>query len=249
MALDTNSPVPLYFQLHRILAEKITQGTYQPGDMMPTEQQLQEIYDVSRTTVRQAMQALETEGRVTRYRGRGTFVSRPKIRHTPTEAPTLTDRFIEQGIPAGWRLISAEWLIPSSAVQSKLELDSSEEVFRLRRLRLENNVPIGYHIAYVSPKFSDAIDDSAFSSGGSLRYLNAGEALVGSTADRILEAVAANNEEAELLDVELNTPMLLIRRTVRSVNGKPIEYFKGIYRGDRFEYHINNMHAVNKINE
>ncbi|MEM6284618.1 MAG: GntR family transcriptional regulator, partial [Chloroflexota bacterium] len=66
MALDSSSPVPLYFQLHRILADKISQGIYQPGDMMPTEQQLQDTYDVSRTTVRQAMQALENDGMVTR---------------------------------------------------------------------------------------------------------------------------------------------------------------------------------------
>lgn len=249
MNIDKNSPIPLYYQLKQILIDLITQGTLKPGDMLPTEQQLQEQYEVSRTTVRQAMQELELEGRVTRYRGRGTFVARPKISHSPEYYPTLTDTLLEQGLHPGWRVLSTEWITPLADVVLQLQVKPHAKVYCVRRLRLENGEPIGYHRAYVAPQFADAIDESALAEGGSLRYLRGRTGLLeDAMASRILEAVPANQEESELLRVEKGSPMLLIRRLVKSQKEEPIEYFKGIYRGDRFQYHINNMRAINPIN-
>jgi GntR family transcriptional regulator len=248
MSLDSKSPIPLYFQLKQILIEEIEKGTWNSGDMMPTEHQLQEQYNVSRTTVRQAMQELELEGKIIRYRGRGTFVAKPKVSHSPEHYPTLTDHLLEQGITPGWQVLSSEWQAAPHDIAEQLQIDPGERVFCLRRLRLENTEPIGYHTAYVSPHFADAIDEKHFAEGGSLRYLQNQELLEHSTATRVLEAVPATPEEADLLHVVKGAPMLLIRRVVISPDGQPIEAFRGIYRGDRFEYHIVNMRAISTIN-
>jgi GntR family transcriptional regulator len=241
MVIDRDSRLPLYYQLKQWLVGQIEPGNWQPGDMLPTEQQLQEQHQLSRTTVRQALRELELDGLVTRYRGRGTFVAKPKVTHSPEPHSSLTSHLFQQGMKPGWQVLSAKWIPASAAVAGQLRIESDTDVYCLRRLRLANDEPIGYHITYVSPNFADAIDETFLTEGGSLRYLRRQNHLEGSRADRILEAIPAGEEEAGLLGVEVGTPMLLIRRRVVSRAGQPIEDFRGVYRGDRFQYHVSNL--------
>lgn len=248
MTIDRNSPLPLYYQLKRLLLARIESGELLPGDAFPTEQQIQEQYDISRTTVRQALSELEDEGKITRHRGRGTFVAKPKISHTPEQYPDLADHMTQQGMVPGWKLISAEWVLPSIDISIGLQIKETDKVFRLARLRLENNAPIGYHVAHVAPPFASMVDEGAFTYGGSLRYLRGLAILEQCTADRTIDALAASERAAELLNIEADTPLLRVKRRVITPDGTPIEMFTGIYRGDRFQYHINNMRAISGIN-
>lgn len=248
MTIDRNSPMPLYYQLKQVLLAKIESRELKPGDIFPTEQQIQDTYDVSRTTVRQALSELEDEGLITRHRGRGTFVSKPKLSHSPENYPNLADNMAQQGATPGWKLLSAEWVLAEKEVSKILNPGEEKKVFRLERLRLENDKPIGYHCAYVSPEFTTGIDGTAFTAGGSLRYLNGLNVLQDCVADRTLDALSANEKTANLLDVEVGTALLRVKRVVFSLEHKPIEYFVGLYRGDRFEYHIHNMRAISGIN-
>ena len=77
--LERSSPLPLYHQLKEILSTKIRRGEWKAGDLIPGEQELQSTYALSRTTARQALRELELDGVLTRHRGRGTFVARPKL--------------------------------------------------------------------------------------------------------------------------------------------------------------------------
>lgn len=245
MTIDRDSKVPLYYQLTELLLESIRRGDLEPGDMLPTEQQLQEQHDLSRTTVRQALRELELEGLVTRYRGRGTFVTEPKVTHNPRLS--LTDYLQQKGMNPGWRVLDAEWLAAPSEVAERLDIPAESEAYRLRRLRLADGDPIGYHVAFVSPDFSGAIDEQALDQGGSLRYLQRGNELAESMADRFLEAVGASDVEAQHLGVEPGDPLLLIRRLVVSRDKRPIEDFRGVYRGDRFQYQISNLPSVQPL--
>ena len=136
--IERESPIPLYFQLKQLLAERIKSGEWQPGTMLPTEEQLQEQYGLSRTTVRQAMKEMEFEGKITRHRGRGTFVSKPKISHSPDPRFNLTAYLTQQGMQPGWRVIAAEWVPAKAGEAERLAIDVGVELFRLRRLRLAN---------------------------------------------------------------------------------------------------------------
>ena len=248
MTIDRNSPMPLYYQLKQLLLTKIESKELKSGDIFPTEQQIQDTYDVSRTTVRQALSELEDEGRITRHRGRGTFVSKPKLGHSPENYPSLADNMAEQGSTPGWKLLSAEWVMPHAEVYATLQIPDGQKVFQLERLRLENDEPIGYHCAYVSTEFITGIDGTAYTEGGSLRYLNGLPILQDCIAHRTLEALPANEKVADLLHVEIGSALLRVKRIVFSPDETPIEYFIGLYRGDRFEYHIHNMRAVSGIN-
>ena len=235
--IERESPIPLYYQLKELLVERIGAGEWQPGDMLPTEEQLQEHYGLSRTTVRQAMKEMEFEGQITRHRGRGTFVSKPKLSHSADPRFNLTAYLTEQGMKPGWRVLAAEWVQAKTEEADRLAIDVGMEVYRLRRLRLADNEPIGYHIAHVVPELGAGINESHLEKGGSLSYLTESGQLGESYANRTIEAVLASEEVAKYLDVGKGSPILMIRRKVFA-EGKPVEDMRAMYRGDRFQYQV-----------
>jgi GntR family transcriptional regulator len=242
--IERDSPLPLWHQLEQLLLDKIDRGVWKPGELIPGEQELQEQYGLSRTTVRQALRELELAGRVTRYRGRGTFVSAPKLRHSPEPKRSLALTLMHGGMTPGWRVLSHGSVEAPREVAERLGCEPGADVYRIARLRLANDEPLGLHVAHVAPAFRRLVDESRIDTGGSLEYLNVGAALDGSRAERVLEAVAANAEEADLLDVEPGAPMLRIRRLVSDATGAPVEDLRAVYRGDRFEYHVSSLGSL-----
>jgi GntR family transcriptional regulator len=237
-ALARDGDLPLYQQLKLRLLGKIRSGEWRAGDLIPGEHELQTTFAVSRTTVRQALRELELEGLLSRYRGRGTFVARPKLTHDPEPSRNLEAAVSDQGLTATWTVLAADWIDPPEDVADRLKVPIFERVFRLRRVRLVNHEPIGHHTAYVAPAFADAIDTGALESGSSLHYLEKHVALASAVVERLLEAVSATEEDADLLGTTEGAPMLRIRRVVMGKGGEPIEDCRSVYRGDRFQYHL-----------
>ena len=238
MTIDRSSPIPLYFQLKQILLAQIEREKWRTGDLIPSEQELQDTYGLSRTTVRQTLSELANEGRLTRQRGRGTFVTRPKFAHDPAVRPGATGYMAQEGIEPGWKLISADWAKPPDGVCERLQIGEEERVFRIHRLRLANGEPIGYHYAYVPKSIEPYINRDAFIQGGSLRYLRNLPQMENSRAERIIEAASANGPEIEQLNAKPGDPILAIERIVTAVDGAPIELLWAAYRGDRFKYRV-----------
>lgn len=243
MTIDRNSPLPLYYQLKKLLVDQISNGGWKPGDILPTELNLQKEHNLSRTTVRQAIRELELEGLVTRFRGRGTFVAEAKVIHSPEPHNSLTNFLMQQGKNPGWEVLSAQWCMPSKEVANRLKIKKDIEVYCLRRLRLSDEERIGYLVAYISPPFQEPVDEQSFEKGSSLDYLKGKGLLENSHALRILESVPAQEEEAALLGVDVGAPMFRVSRIVTNSDNRPIEDFSGIYRGDRFQYQISSLPA------
>ncbi len=236
--IERGSPVPLYYQLKQILSDKIDDGAWHPGDVIPGEHELQSLYGLSRTTVRQALRELEAEGRVIRQRGRGTFVSAPKLTHEPDTSHGLTESIAASGMKAGWRVLSTNRVGASTEVAERLGIQTGDQVYRVQRLRMADEQPLAVHVAHVAPAFIDRISEDLLAAGGSLHYLTGDGQLEGYRTQRLIEAVAADREISALLGISAGVPMLQIRRLTLAADGQPIEDFVGTYRGDRFQYRI-----------
>ena len=234
-ALDRSSHIPLYIQLKQILLERIKQCEWQAGERIPSEARLEETYDLSRITVRQALAALVQDGYLDRQRGRGTFVTQPKFMHDPAKRLALTDTMLEQGIQPGWRVLSANWTDSPKALADKLR--AKGKWFCIQRLRLANNEAIGYHLAFVPEALTPYLNKDLFEEGGSLHYLKDVPDFQASKAERTLEALEADKEIAKQLNIKPNKPILRIERTTK-LKGQTVEYMQASYRGDRFKYHI-----------
>jgi GntR family transcriptional regulator len=230
--------LPLRHQLKQRLLEKIELGEWKPDDLIPSELELQEQFGLSRTTVRQALSDLVHEGLLVRERGRGTFVTPPKMTHSPDAHKGLTEFMLEQGITPGWEVLEAGFVVANKETAVNLNLPTGSRVYRLHRLRLAEEKPIGVHTAFLPEAIAAKINEDALLAGGSLHYISHLPQMMTSRASRTIEAIAASEPDVSLMQITPGSPILQITRIVRSSSGEPLEYLQARYRGDRFKYQI-----------
>ena len=236
--IDRSSPIPLYFQLKQILLNKIEKQEWRAGDLISSEQELQNTYGLSRTTVRQTLSDMVNEGLLDRQRGRGTFVTTPKFTHNPGDRQGASDYLRQQGIEPGWQVIQKGWETATADVCAKLNLSADSAVYCLRRLRLANGEAIGHHIAYIPAVAAEYINTDLLETGGSLNYLSDMPLIAKSKATRAIEATLATKEETQWLSVASGDAILHIERVALAENGTPLEFLLASYRGDRFKYQV-----------
>lgn len=248
-ALDRASPLPYYHQLKAILLEKIrTMEADEQPVVLPTERELQDAYQISRSVVRQAMQELVNEGFVVREQGRGTFVLPGKLPHDPrpdgVSTRGLSGYLKDHGMTTSTRLLRRERTLPGAAAAIALELAPNTSVLRFERLRLASSVPIGVHVVTLPWDLAGELADSDLLYGdSSMDYLRHRLGLTIGKSARTIEAVALEAHHAELLHGREGSPALRVKRTVRDAHGRPIEFFDAVYRGDMFEYSLEFEHA------
>ncbi len=240
MTVDKNSPIPLYYQLKQLLIQKLQQKQLKPGQQLPTEESLQHEYDISRTTVRQALRELEVEGWITRQAGKGTFVMETKVREGTEPFNDSLVFFRSYGIEMSWKVLSAEQEYVPLHIAERLGMPVGEKAFCLRRLRLANQEPIGMTVIYLVSKWVDRVDLSLAENGGSMNYLKVPD-LSQCVAERIVEALPASHEEARILGIRHQDPVLVITRLLRDCDGSPMEHYRGVFRGDRYQYNVQNL--------
>ena len=240
--VDRASPLPLYHQLYQVLLAKIEKGEWKPGATTPTEKDLSAQYDLSRTTVRQALQQLVSDGYLTRRQGQGTFVTQPKMRHGPQRPFGISGYLRAHGLQPGWRLLGMQQVKPPTKIAVALGVSENEEVLCVRRLRLADDEAIGLHTTYVPFPLADRIRPELMTQGDSSLYYLETLGVTLSESHRIIEAVPARKDEARLLNVKEGSPLLMIQRTTTGADGKPVEFLRSVYRGDRFEYYVHFAH-------
>ncbi|HEX2621864.1 MAG TPA: GntR family transcriptional regulator [Phototrophicaceae bacterium] len=236
MVIDRSSPIPLYFQLKRILLEKIQRGEWKHGELIPGEHELEDTYQLSRTTVRQTLNELVIEGYLVRQRGRGTFIAQPKVAFDPAKRLELNEYMEQQGYVLGWRLIDQQMIPAPLFVTLALDLPEGAPVLCLRRQRLASEEVIGYHTAYLPQAYTDHVDPELICVGESLHYIHTLAALKDARLERTLHATLSDKADAEFLKLGKNAPVLHMERRVLATNDTPIEYMVARFSGERFKY-------------
>lgn len=226
---------PSYYQIKRALLRRIESGEWTPGTRMPTEQELQEQFGVSRGTVRRALDELVFEGRIRRRSGKGTFV-----RELP--APVQTQRimpFSEQvrqlGLRPSTQVLSAE-MIPANQVEDTVRrsfgLGPEDAVIRIRRLHLGDGQPLSLQTVYLLPELCPGILEQDLSR---LSPLYAGYGRTIHHADELIRVTACDGEEARLLNGQPGMPVVSRLRLSYLADGRPFEVLYALDRADRFE--------------
>ena len=237
-SIDRNSPVPLYYQVKQSLLENLENGTWKPGDLVPSEQELQETYGVSRITVRQALSELTHEGRFKRHRGQGTFVANKQLVHNPSKRVSITELMREQEIEPVWQIRQRDFVTPLPNIAEALGVRSNSKVYFVDFLLSANKEPIGRHLTYLTKPVAESGNVASLSDlelGDFFRNLPNRE---GIQVSRTIQAVPASSEEAKLLKVKAGFPILSIEVTYSDANGNPIEHLRANYRGDRFQFQL-----------
>lgn len=230
---ESESTAPKYLGVHDALLELIK--GLPNGAALPTERELCETFQVSRSTVRQALARLEHEQRIYRQQGKGTFVARAKIEQR-LELMSHTEGMRARGIFPSSRLIDVRRLPAGVEVASKLDLDANAEVLRIERLRFADQEPIAIEVLFLNANRFDGIAAALGDSGSLYQLLSTNYGIELASAEETIEAVAAERREADLLHCSPGTPLLMLSRRSLDTNGQPTEYVQSLYRGDRFRF-------------
>lgn len=232
--LDKSVPIPLYYQLKRQVLSMIEESVLQEGDMLPTENELCSLLDISRPTIRQAFSELVAEGYLSRYKGKGTFVSKPKVEERFfSKIESFNTEMIAKGMTPHTRVLLHEKLSGLHDANERLKIPFDAPLIHLSRLRSADNIPLVYVDTFLPyNQYSELInvDFSIVSLYDSLEKLCNVHV---SRVIREIESVNARRKEAELLEIAQNKAISLVKTIGYSDNSPlPVEYSIARYRGD-----------------
>lgn len=237
--IEFSSYIPYYVQLIDLLTDRINSKEYQPGDRIAGEVELCEQYGVSRTVVRQALREMELNGLIIRQKGRGTFVAQPKIH--ANLAQKLTG-FYQDMIMRGLKPITnvlENITIPADKKTAKiLEIPEGSKVFKISRLRFVESEPILITTTYIPISFCPDLDTIDLTNLSLYEVLEKKYGLMIVKGKRYIEAVAANETESKLLGVQKGAPLVMIESVSYLADGRPIELFHAVHRGDRTRFEV-----------
>jgi len=236
-SIDRNSFVPFYIQVIDSLTEYIEFNDFPPGHQLPGEADLCKTFDVSRTVIRQALQELEYKGLIYREKGKGTFVSKPKIHEGLFQELT---GFYQDMVAKGHRprsdVLKQEKIQATKKIADYLDLSNDAAVIQIDRIRYVNHEPIVFVSTYLPFDLCPQLLEVDLTNQSLYAYLEKEHGLTIARGRRFLEAVIANQLEAELLQVDIGSPLLMLNSVSYLTDGRPIEYFHALHRGDRSRF-------------
>ena len=237
---DRQSPVPLYHQIENILERAIRIGTIKPHEKMPTEHELCDIFDVSRSVVRHALKGIEDKGLVMRSPGRGTFVADRKISLHPLGLKGFFQDVVTSGSLPSSKILEKEFVLASGKISESLQVPEDSQVIFINRLRFIDEIPFLISRTYLSlSRIPAQFIEEDFETQSLYTLLEEKYGYEISHSRRFLEATTATKNESELLTINHRDPLILTRTITYFQDGVPFEYDVGIHRGDRIRYEIN----------
>ncbi|MDR1288505.1 MAG: GntR family transcriptional regulator [Treponema sp.] len=238
--LDKNVPIPLYYQLKKQLYSLIEKAVLKDGAMLPPENELCEKLCVSRPTIRQAFSELVSEGYLCRYKGKGTFVCRPKVEERFfSKLESFSREMISKGLSPRTKVLVLEKLEGPQEANEKLEIPLDASLIHLERLRMADDVPLVYldtFLPYDQYRKLMKVDFNVKSLYDSLEKLCRVRV---NHVRREIEAVNAQKKEAGLLQIAKNKAISLVRTIAYSDDAHlPVEFSIARYRGDMNKFTV-----------
>jgi len=236
--INRDLPIPYYFQIAEILRGMIADVEVGPDAevSLPSENELCALYDVTRATVRHALELLEREGLIYRKKGKGTFLRRRVQLDLARLCSTTRDMQARGWVP-GTRLLRMRTLMPSPHIQHQLRSEATTPVWEINRLRLADDEPISLQWSYLPCQRVPDLDRHDLT-GSLYETLSSAYAIELRTAEQVIRTRMATGEEAPLLGVPEGAPVFVIDRTSYDQAGNPVEYLHALWRGDRYDLQI-----------
>ncbi len=233
--IDKFSVIPLYYQLSKLLKSQIRTGELKPGEALPPETELAEKFEISRMTVRKAIGELIAQGMVYPIQGKGTFVAKPKLDNVIFELDGYNWQLNERGLDWKTKLLDVKIIRSNAELKRKFNLqDDSTPFLYFSTVLLVEGEPLVYEKKYTiytksSPILETEIKDP------SLPGLISAHGVEPMAAKKIIQVSLATEEEGEILNIPLNSPVFLLEQTIFNAEMQPVGWSKAVYRGDRYQ--------------
>ncbi len=232
-----SNPLPLYHRVYLLLRQRIAEGAWPPSQPMPGEHELAAMHDVSRITVRRALERLEAEGLIVRRRGAGTFTRPPVMEKRRENLRGLLENLVAMGVRTQVRLLDFAYLPAPADVADALEIAPGAIVQKSQRVRSVKGVPFSHLTTWVPEHIGRHYRPEDLATKPLLGLLEAA-GVPPARATQVISAKLADSTVAPLLTVEPGSPLLWTRRQVRDADGQAIEWIEALYRPEMYEYQI-----------
>ncbi|MBP1753978.1 MAG: phosphonate metabolism transcriptional regulator PhnF [Firmicutes bacterium] len=227
--------LPRYMQVMNYYIPLIKAGKLKEGAKMPTEEEICELFSISRITVRRALDGLQQNGYIYKQQGKGSFVMSKKTGFQLNHLKGFTEEMKMLGKDPSSEIIFFEIITPSDLAAQVLGIDQSQKIYLLERLRMADGIPIAIervHLPfYRFPTLqSSNLKESLYDI---LQYQFGCESYKGIQE---ISAGLASEEEAKLLKIAIGSAVLHINRTTFEQDGVAYEYVESTYRGDQYQF-------------
>jgi len=245
MTVLKKNGIPLYHQLKEIFEDRIASGEWAPEALIPNELELCQQYAVSRGPVRQALDRLVQEGKISRKQGKGTVVLPPKIESELGGFYSFTSLIEQKGLRPGVRTLSFERQEAAGSPAHHLDLPPSALIYKIRRLRLANDEPLILETLYLPEAVCPGLSREDLSAAPLYTLISSRYGLRLLRAKQFFEPAVADPYEAEILDLQPGAPVLFLQNVTYGLGERPLVLSRAIMRGDRVRYLVELNQPIN----
>lgn len=229
-----------YLAISDSLRDRIANGEFPAGKLLPSESELSTTYGASRVTVRKALEALRDERLIDSRQGFGWFAAADPLRQTLGRLGTIEAQMAESGVSPERRVLDFGFVPAPPLVFERLQ---SVTVLRVRRLNLADGSPFARVTVWVPEDLAGELSRSSVERHSFYESLPA--ELGGAT--QTIGAAAASEDDAALLEVPMGSPVLRCERLTRSTSGRPVLFSEFVFPAHRTEFVVELSHAEPSI--
>jgi GntR family transcriptional regulator len=230
--------VPAYINVYASLKKKINNGEYEIGEFLPAEKELEHDYDVSRTTIRRAIELLAREGFVLVQQGRGTEVLDVNFNQYLNGVTSISETLRNQGCIVRPRKVCIDLVPASTKVATALQVKCGEDVVRIQRVQLADDMPIAIMENYISKSLVPNIERESSRIISLYKFLESEYGIILESAVDKIFAKNASFMESEILQIPYERALICMKRTTYCKN-KPITYDYLKIRADKYQLEVN----------
>ncbi len=232
--VNKDTPIPLYYQVKRMIMNELASGNLKLGDKLPVENEFCECLGLSRPTVRLAMNELVAEGILVRQKRSGTFVAEPKIElRLDVSIEQFRDHMEAMGRVCTVQVLDLCLVDKIGEINQRLNIPGNEQLIYLKRMWSLGDSHIVYNATYLPGSLWDRVKDQDFTSRDLIQVLCPGGEGAGRRTVKA-EAVLASKNDIELLDIDRTRASLLyVADLFQTADGTPLCWSISRYRGDK----------------
>lgn len=235
--LNKNSHRPLYLQVVDLLVAQMRGGELLPGTRVPSEREMAEDLDISRTTARLAVDQLVRLGAVYREQGRGTFVAEPRMRNVRGFASFSGDVRSRGGEP-GSEILHFSLVDPIPEVSSRLRLDSGEQALELIRIRTADGNPVALQHHFLPAHIVPGLDTVDMTDQSLFEILRSKYFIYPAWTEAEVEAALPSEQEQKVLRIDATEPVLIVSGLTFTNSFEVVETVRTVYRSAGFALYM-----------
>jgi len=234
--LDITISTPLYQQLYDLIKSEISSGYYKPGDRIPSEQELSQSYDVSRITVRKAMEMLTEDNFIIKRPGKGSFVTPKKIDEDLSGKQSFSMTCEYNALSSKSLILSQDVREATSFDIDQLKVDKGSRIIHLKRLRYADDIPIMVESIYMRYDLFSYIMDLDMANHSLYAEISRQFPEETRKIKRSVEISIATPEQCNLLQLPKGAPLLLCHEVGTTTQGLPLLRIRQFIAGERIRF-------------